>query len=125
MHENAREVAKHHYDFSSSPTQEEGARLLSVLCAAQKIDLDPNLFARFVRGSQGLTEEEIKRLYSRILLSGRRFSEEDLSQQIDEKRRMIRKSQFLEFWDTHDLPEDIGGMESLKTWLTQRQNAFT
>jgi SpoVK/Ycf46/Vps4 family AAA+-type ATPase len=107
------------------PTQEEGARLLEVLCAAQKIELEPNLFERFVRGSQGLTEEEIKRLYSRILLSGRRFSEEDLSLQIEEKRRMIRKSQFLEFWDTRDLPDGIGGMESLKKWLTQRQNAFT
>lgn len=107
------------------PTQEEVSRLLEVLCAAQKIDLEPRLFERFVRGSLGLTEEEIKRLFSRILLSGNRFSPSDLSLQIEEKRRMIRKSQFLEFWDTADLPEEIGGMDSLKKWLNQRQHAFT
>lgn len=107
------------------PDQEEVSQLLHVLCSAQKIDISPLLFSRFVRGALGLTEKEIKRLYSKILLSGRRFSEEDLSVQIEEKRRMIRKSQFLEFWDTRDLPDDIGGMDSLKNWLEQRSNAFT
>lgn len=107
------------------PDQEEVAQLLHVLCSAQKIEISPLLFARFVRGSLGLTEKEIKRLYSKILLSGRRFSEEDLSVQIEEKRRMIRKSQFLEFWDTRDLPDGIGGMDSLKKWLEQRSDAFT
>ena len=107
------------------PNQEEVSQLLTVLCTAQKIEISSELFARFVRGALGLTEKEIKRLFSKILLSGRRFSEEDLSVQIEEKRRMIRKSQFLEFWDTRDLPDDIGGMDSLKNWLEQRSNAFT
>lgn len=107
------------------PNQEEVSKLLNILCSAQKIEISPNLFARFVRGALGLTEKEIKRLFSKILLSGRRFSEADLSVQIEEKRRMIRKSQFLEFWDTRDLPDGIGGMDSLKKWLKQRSNAFT
>jgi len=107
------------------PTREEVDRLLSVLCSAQNIELETSLKERFIRGSLGLTEQEIKRLYSRILISGQRFSEADLSLQIEEKRRMIRKSQFLEFWDTRDLPIDIGGMDTLKKWLDQRQNAFS
>ena len=60
----------------SLPEQEEVSRLLNVLCGQQKIDLDPIVFERFVRGALGLTEEEIKRLFSRILISGNRFSED-------------------------------------------------
>ncbi|MEC7988245.1 MAG: AAA family ATPase [Myxococcota bacterium] len=107
------------------PSESDGSRLLQVLCDRQKITLDSSLFQRFVRGALGLTEEEIKRLYSRILLSGNRFSESDLSLQVEEKRRIIRKSRFLEFWDVQDLPMEIGGMENLKKWLLQRQNAFS
>ena len=107
------------------PTREEVDRLLNVLCNAQHIVLDRQLQERFVRGSLGLTEQEIKRLYSRILISGKQFAEEDLSLQVEEKRRMIRKSQFLEFWDTRDLPTEIGGMDTLKKWLEQRQNSFS
>ena len=82
-------------------------------CVCTKYRYSSFVVRPFVRGSLGLTEKEIKP-YKKILLSGRRFGEEDLSVQIEEKRRIIRKSQFLEFWDTRDLPDDIGGMDSLK-----------
>lgn len=107
------------------PSAEEGAKLLEILCTMQNISIEEDLFQRFVQGALGLTEEEIKRMYSRISLVGNNFSEEDLSLQIEEKKRTIHSSRFLEFWDTAQIQSDIGGLESLKKWLDQRQLAFS
>ena len=41
----------------------------------------------------GLTEAEIKRMYSRIALVGEGFTQADLTLQVEEKRRMLRSSQ--------------------------------
>ncbi|MDG1478907.1 MAG: AAA family ATPase [Myxococcota bacterium] len=107
------------------PGREEVSRLLSVLCKSQKIRISPARFERFVKGALGLTEDEIKRLYARILLGGGRFSEDDLSLQIQEKRQAIRRSRFLEFWDASTGMASVGGMDNLKDWLRQRALAFS
>jgi hypothetical protein len=107
------------------PTADESRKLLRVLCTSQGISIDPELFERFVQGGLGLTEEEIKRLYSRILLGGGAFSEADLLLQVQEKRKAIRRSRYLEFWDLQSLQIDVGGMDNLKNWLGERRQAFT
>lgn len=107
------------------PNTEEGAKLLEILCKTQNISIEEELFQRFVQGSLGLTEDEMKRMYSRISLIGSNFSEEDLSLQVEEKKRTIHSSRFLEFWDTAQLQSEIGGLDSLKKWLDQRQLAFS
>ncbi len=107
------------------PDRDEIARLLRVLLKARKIDLPAERFDRFVRGSLGLTENEIKRLYARILLSGGSFSDADLHALVGEKRRVIRRSRFLEFHEASERIGDVGGMDALKEWLRQRQAGFS
>ena len=107
------------------PSVQEGRMLLDVVCRSQGITITKDLFNRFVYGSLGLTEEEIKRLYSRILQSGERFSESDLKLQIQEKRKAIHRSNYLEFWDIHSLSLSVGGLDNLKLWLQERALAFT
>ncbi len=107
------------------PNRDEVSRLLRVLCKSQNIRLSAGRFERFVKGSLGLTEAEIKRLYARILMAGGRFSEADLSQQIEEKRQAIRRSRYLEFWEAGARIESVGGLDNLKTWLGQRAMAFS
>lgn len=107
------------------PGREEVGRLLSLLLRSQRITLDNELFERFVGGSLGLTEREIKRLYARILLGGEGFRERDLPALSEEKRQLIRKSRYLEFWESAGRVDDVGGMDNLKTWLRQRESGFT
>ena len=107
------------------PTIEEGQRLLQVLCQTQDVQITQTLFEQFVKGSLGLTEKEIQRLYSRILNSGQRFQESDLTLQIQEKKKAIHSSRFLEFWDVHSLKFKVGGLDNLKSWLQERNLAFT
>ena len=107
------------------PGREEVGRLLAALVKAEGIDLPTERFWRFVDGSLGLTEREIKRLLVRIAMSGGGFSEEDLRTLVQEKRQAIRRSRFLEFWDTGGRVEDVGGMDALKGWLHQRSRGFS
>jgi SpoVK/Ycf46/Vps4 family AAA+-type ATPase len=107
------------------PDRDEVGRILRVLLKARKIDLPGDRFDRFVRGSLGLTENEIKRLYARILLSGGTFTDTDLRSLVAEKRRVIRRSRFLEFHEASERIADVGGMDSLKEWLRQRQAGFS
>ena len=103
------------------PAHDDVARLLQTLLKSQNLELDPDLAQAFVKGSLGLTEREIKRLYSRVLLAGGGFGEADLSKLVEEKRQAIRRSRFLEFWDNGGRMVDVGGMDNLKEWLVQRQ----
>jgi AAA+ superfamily predicted ATPase len=107
------------------PGRDDVARLLNTLLKSQNLTLDPELAEAFVKGSLGLTEREIKRLYSRVLLAGGGFAEADLSKLVEEKRQAIRRSRFLEFWDNAGRMADVGGMDNLKDWLVQRKLAFT
>jgi SpoVK/Ycf46/Vps4 family AAA+-type ATPase len=107
------------------PTRVEGERLLTVLCKSQGIEIPKDRFERFIQGSLGLTEEQIKRLYNRILLKGNGFSDDDLSLQNQEKRRAIRRSNFLEFWDISNIDIEVGGLDNLKAWLIERSRAFS
>jgi len=99
--------------------------VLKVLLKSRRIDLPQDRFARFVRGSLGLTENEIKRLYARILLSGGRFTDADLDELIQAKRHAIRRSRFLELWEGGTSMGDVGGLANLKRWLDERQAGFT
>lgn len=107
------------------PDADEVSRILGALTKRHRIELSRAQTERFVRGSLGLTENEIKRLYARILLAGGRFSDEDLAQLIEEKRQAIRRSRFLELWQGGTSMGDVGGLDNLKRWLQQRQAGFT
>jgi len=107
------------------PGREDVSRVLGILLKSRRLDLPHDRIERFVRGSLGLTENEIKRLYARILLSGGRFTDTDLAELIEEKRHAIRRSRFLELWEGGTSMGDVGGLSNLKRWLHQRQAGFT
>ena len=107
------------------PTREDVGKLLATLVKANNIDLEADLFWRFVDGCLGLTEREIKRLLARIVMSGNGFSTADLRMLVDEKQQVIRRSRYLEFWEAGDSIDRVGGLDALKTWLGQRGKGFT
>ncbi len=107
------------------PELAEVAKLLATLIKKQGIRIDVELFEKFVKSSLGLTEDELKRVYTRIALTGNGFASEDLSVLIQEKKAIIRKSEYLEFYDQTETMQDVGGLDQLKEWLVNRSRAFT
>ena len=44
---------------------------------------------------------------------------------VAEKRHMVQGAQLLEFFDLDEGIDDIGGLEGLKEWISQRSEAFS
>ncbi len=107
------------------PGLKDVARLFHALLRGQGLEIEIDLFERFVKATLGLTEEEIKRVYAKVLLHSGEFSEEQLREVIAEKRQIIHRSQYLEFHDLNLSIDDVGGLDNLKTWLSARADSFT
>jgi SpoVK/Ycf46/Vps4 family AAA+-type ATPase len=53
------------------------------------------------------------------------FSEEDIPEVVAEKKKLIRKSGLLEYYDFSENISNVGGLIRLKDWLMQRGMAFS
>jgi hypothetical protein len=107
------------------PGLKEVARLFHAVVRENGLDIELPLFERYVKASLGLTEDEIRRVYQKVLLRAGRFSEEELALVIAEKSQIIRKTEFLEFHATTEGVSGLGGLDNLKAWITSRDLAFT
>jgi ATP-dependent 26S proteasome regulatory subunit len=75
-----------------------------------------------VKSAQGLTMDEIESVLARSLVEKKCF---DVSVMLEEKKQIVRKSGLLEYYPAQNRMTDVGGMDSLKTWLEQRTQSFT
>jgi len=102
-------------------------QLINPLKQAKKIDvkLDNDLVEKVVNASRGLTEGELENLFAKIIVSNRTFDEKDLPFVVAEKKKLIRKSGLLEYYDFSESIDTVGGLDKLKNWLNQRGMAFS
>lgn len=112
------------------PTKDEIRQHISDFIAPYRtmpgvtVDVDDALLDRFVDASLGLTALEIENCLSRSLVGDRRLDANDLKTIINEKKQIIRKTGILEFVDTQLRLDDVGGLQTLKRWLTLRSHCF-
>jgi len=77
---------------------------------------------RILKAALGLTLSEAENVFARCIVEKGRF-EVDLI--IAEKQQLIRKSGVLEYFESKEQVGDIGGLDILKAWLSNRALAFT
>jgi SpoVK/Ycf46/Vps4 family AAA+-type ATPase len=77
---------------------------------------------RFTEAALGLTYEEANNVFAKSLVRHRDF---DMDTILSEKKAIIRKSGLLEYYETQEQFNDVGGLKTLKDWLHKRQGAFT
>jgi ATP-dependent 26S proteasome regulatory subunit len=87
----------------------------------KKYDENPVLKEEVVKAALGLTANEVRSVYGKSLVRAHDF---DIDTILSEKKHIIRKSGILEFYQTTEQFSDIGGLETLKNWLTKRKLAF-
>lgn len=75
-----------------------------------------------IDSSLGLTEEEIENAASKSIVVSKRLDPKVMQ---DEKRQIIKKSGILEYLDTEETMDSVGGLDVLKTWLRKRRSAFS
>ena len=80
---------------------------------------------RLIKAVMGLTAQEAQKAWRRALHGREALSDEVFTTLIAEKRTLASGSDFLEFYDLDEGVGDIGGLDQLKDWLSQRALAYT
>jgi len=89
-----------------------------------KLQLDSNGVDDMAANLLGLTEEEAERAVSQTLVGRLALSGDCITDVLDAKKAMLKRSEMLEFVDATDNMASVGGLENLKNWLAQRRGAW-
>ncbi len=87
--------------------------------------IDDSAVRRLALAMRGLTADEIGHLLGKVFASRKVFDEAAFLEVLGEKEQMSKKEGVLEFVPPRFSIEDIGGYETLKTWLRKRQSLFS
>ena len=105
------------------PSQDEMRRIVDT-CLGADAKYSAELREAVVRAAQGLTARETRRMLRRAQVMHPDFGLAHVREVLDEKRRALRRSEMLEFYDTDRNLQDLGGLDLLKKWLADRAEAF-
>jgi SpoVK/Ycf46/Vps4 family AAA+-type ATPase len=89
-----------------------------------KCTLDPAGFDATAANLRGLTEEEAERTVAQVIVARYALSSAAVTDVLEQKKEVLRRSGMLEFIDAGAGLDSIGGLENLKAWLRKRQGAF-
>ena len=89
-----------------------------------KLQLDSEGVDAMAANLRGLTEEEAERAISQSVVSRYALSAPCVTDVLEAKKALLKRSEMLEFVDSTDNMASIGGLENLKNWLTQRRNSW-
>jgi SpoVK/Ycf46/Vps4 family AAA+-type ATPase len=89
------------------------------------INIESDLKERFIKSAQGLTYTEISNVYKKAIVNDKKFTEDDISLIINEKKQILRKTGLLEYYEVNEKFGNVGGLSGLKQWLKKRSVAFS
>jgi AAA+ superfamily predicted ATPase len=89
------------------------------------ITLDDAGRERLLQAARGLTAMEAERVFAKALLQDGALGDDDVRLVLAEKKQAVRRSGILEFYETSEGLDAVGGLEALKEWLAKRRLAFS
>ena len=89
-----------------------------------KLQLDAAGVDAMAANLRGLTEEEADRAISQTLVARLALSPDCVTDVLDAKKALLKRSEMLEFVDSTDTMASVGGLDNLKRWLQQRRGAW-
>lgn len=90
-----------------------------------KVSLNDEQRMKILQGALGLTGDEAKFIFQKMLVGKTELNEEAVGLVFEEKARIIRRDGLLEYVPTKYSLDDIGGLENLKDWLRDRGSFFS
>ena len=90
-----------------------------------KIELDAAGREEVLKAALGLTLAEAENVFAKAMVTGGKLDRDDVAAIFAEKRQIIRKSGLLDYCDPEVEFKHVGGLDSLKEWLSKRRLAFT
>jgi len=85
-----------------------------------EVDVKRSEWEAMIRNLRGLTRRQIRNIVSEVVRDDHRFDGDDLPRIIARKREYVRADGLLEFIDAPTTLDDIGGLKTLKKWLSSR-----
>ncbi|MBX3376642.1 MAG: AAA family ATPase [Phycisphaeraceae bacterium] len=122
--------AGHHFEVTP-PDDEEVERLIkSTIRRIHRLrPIEASMSARelsdVVRNLRGLSRRQIQQIIAEVANDDQRFNAKDLPRILARKRDFVQTDGLLEFVQAPTSMDEIGGLDRLKTWLAQRQNALS
>ena len=89
-----------------------------------KIELPEPKYAGMANAALGLTLEEAERVFFKAIIRDARLAQADVQYVRDEKRQIVEKSGLLEYYETTEDLNAVGGLDLLKAWLKRRTRSF-
>lgn len=91
----------------------------------QRVRTDRATIDRLIQNLSGLTHRDSRRLIRNTIIDDGAITESDLPDVMQAKYKLLNQDDVLAFeYDTAHFSE-LGGMEKLKLWLSQREKVFT
>jgi len=89
-----------------------------------KLQPDSNGVDAMAANLRGLTEEAAERAISQTVVGRKALSPECITDVLDAKKALLKRSEMLEFVDATDNMASVGGLDNLKRWLQQRRGSW-
>ena len=89
-----------------------------------KLQLDANGVDAMAANLRGLTEEAAERAISQSVVGRLALSPDCITDVLDAKKALLKRSEMLEFVDSTDTMASVGGLENMKRWLEQRRGSW-
>jgi len=86
--------------------------------------LDANGLDAIAENLRGLTEEEAERAISQALVTRYALCPEIVTDVLEMKKSLLKRSEMLDFVQASDQMADVGGLENLKRWLGLRRGSW-
>lgn len=117
-------------EFSLPSIKDLDAMLSAILAQVKdnpqvRINLTPDVKERLLKAALGLTLQEAENAFAKAIVLNNRLGPEEVQVILSEKKQIIRKNGLLEYYESEEQFEDIGGLDVLKKWLVTRSVAFS
>jgi hypothetical protein len=89
-----------------------------------KFQLDSHGVDAMAGNLRGLTEETAERAISQAVVGRLALSPDCITDVLEAKKALLKRSEMLDFVDTTDDMASLGGLDNLKRWLEQRRGAW-
>ncbi|MBM3459220.1 MAG: AAA family ATPase [Armatimonadetes bacterium] len=112
-------------DLPPPGVDELGALLEQVLALQPSSRLSPHDQEALLRSALGLTLGEVESILARAVVRDGAITARAVELVLAEKRQIVRRHGLVEFLESRDGLEQVGGLATLKAWLQRREAAFS
>jgi len=108
------------------PSVDDLKTLMQQACQRYSLDKrDYDETPALIESALGLSTSEAQLAFSKAACQFKRLTEAEIPFIVKEKEQVIRKSGHLEYFHPKDTLKDIGGLDTLKSWLDRRRHSFS